>query len=106
MTDKMRKEFEMFYKEWSQNEGHSHQQIECDISSYYPNRDKYGYSDIQEFWVFWKASRTSLCVKLPEDKSLNYYDRYTVMENDGFNDCLNTVKSQLEASGVSYEPLP
>ena len=39
--------------------------IKSEIASFKPERNKYWYSDAQEFWVMWQASRATLCVKLP-----------------------------------------
>lgn len=65
--DKMREEFESFYESYMLGEGRRIEHIKNEISSFKPARGKYGYSDAQEFWVVWQASRAALCVDLPEN---------------------------------------
>ena len=75
--------------------------IKSEIASFKPERNKYGYSDAQEFWVVWQASRATPCVKLPtfENGSIRGYS----------GDCeearmvVDCVAESLEKAGVSYE---
>ena len=47
-------------------------------------------------WLSWKASRTALCVELPDNINGEYYA-------DGWNACLERVEGALEDAGVSYK---
>jgi hypothetical protein len=60
MSDNMREEFEAFYESYMLGEGRRIEYIKNEIASFRPERNKYGYSDAQEFWVVWKASRAAM----------------------------------------------
>ena len=92
--DKMREEFEAFYESYMLGEGRRIEYIKNEIASFKPERNKYGYSDAQEFWVVWKSSRAALCVELPGNLNGEYYA-------DGWNACLERVEGALEDAGVS-----
>ena len=99
--DKMREDFEAFYESYMLGEGRRIEYIKNEIASFKPERNKYGYSDAQEFWVVWQASRAALRVELPsfENGSIRGYS----------GDCeearmvVDCVAESLEKSGVSYE---
>ena len=99
--DKMREDFEAFYESYMLGEGRRIEYIKNEIASFKPERNKYGYSDAQEFWVVWQASRAALRVELPsfENGSIRGYS----------GDCeearmvVDCVAESLEKAGVSYE---
>ncbi len=92
MSEKMRKGFEAVYKVDRMSSGYEREEIiDNEISSFYPERNKYGYSDIQEAWKYWQASRQSLVVKLP------------IIENADENDYRLRLEVELDAAGVRYE---
>ena len=70
MSEKMREEFEAFYESYMLDEGRRIEYVKNEIASFKPERNKYGYSDAQEFWVVWQASRAALVVELPEKAAL------------------------------------
>lgn len=94
--EKMREEFEAWYRgHMLHNEGEHFIIIESTIDSYKEDRDKYGYSDIQEMWLSWKTSRSTLCVELPSYQCDQHY-------KNGVLDA-NKVFEALEKAGVSYK---
>lgn len=99
--EKMREEFEAFYESYMLGEDRRIEYIKSEIASFKPERNKYGYSDAQEFWVVWKASRAALCVKLPS------FDNGSLRGYGG--DCeearvvVDCVAESLEKAGVRYE---
>ena len=70
MSERMREEFEAFYESYMLDEGRRIEYVKNEIASFKPGRNKYGYSDAQEFWVVWQASRAALVVDLPEKAAL------------------------------------
>lgn len=92
--EKTRERFEAWYRgHMLHDEGEHFTTIESTINSYKQDRDKYGYSDIQEMWLAWKASSAALCVELP--RSLSYPNNNMVYLSD--------VEDRLEKAGVSYK---
>lgn len=88
--DNIREEFESFYESYMLGEGRRIEYIKNEIASFKPERNKYGYSDAQEFWVVWKASRAALCVELPENCK-------------GMALTVSELHQQLDKAGVSYK---
>ena len=88
--NKMREDFEAFYESYMLGEGRRIEYIKNEIASFKPERNKYGYSDAQEFWVVWKASRAALCVELPENCK-------------GMALTVSELHQQLDKAGVSYK---
>lgn len=88
--DKMREEFEAFYESYMLGEGRRIEYIKNEIASFKSERNKYRYSDAQEFWVVWKASRAALCVELPENCK-------------GMALTVDEFHAQLDKAGVSYK---
>ena len=72
--NKMREDFEAFYESYMLGEGRRIEHIKNEIASFKPERNKYGYSDAQEFWVVWQASRAALCVEPPSAWILAEYE--------------------------------
>ena len=88
--NKMREDFEAFYESYMLGEGRRIEYIKNEIASFKPERNKYGYSDAQEFWVVWKASRAALCVELPENCK-------------GMALTVSELHRELDRAGVSYK---
>lgn len=89
--DKMREEFEA----WAMSD-----------MGYMCVRVGGGYKDdyMNTAWLAWKASRSSLCVELPDSK--NDYQSSSYYEDGwlkGFNHCLDEVSSILDSDGVQYK---
>ncbi len=93
MSDKMRDEFEVFYEQYMIDEGRGVEHIKNELASFTPERNKYGYSDAQEFWVIWQASRAALVVDLPSMTNNGYEGFYRESE----------VKRVMRYAGVSYK---
>lgn len=77
MSEKMREAYEAFYEQYMIDEGRRVEYIKNELASFRPERSKYGYSDAQEFWVIWQASRAALVVELPRcwsDEARDYRD--------------------------------
>ena len=89
--EKMREEFEAFYESYMLGEDRRIEYIKSEIASFKPERNKYGYSDAQEFWVVWQASRATLRVELP--------GAWILAEHE----YKRQVEESLDSAGVSYE---
>lgn len=100
----LRAEFEAFYRDHMRHdECERVEVIESTIDSYNEERDRYGYSDIQELWLSWKASRESLCIHLPETECGGegyYYDDGLAR---GHNELLSVIADKLKEAGVTYK---
>ena len=94
--DKMREEFEAFYESYMLGEGRRIEYIKNEIASFKPERNKYGYSDAQEFWVVWKASRAALCVELPYSGFSEFYGDAL----HGYATAIDLVRDALIDAGV------
>ena len=95
--NKMREDFEVFYESYMLGEGRRIEYIKNEIASFKPERNKYGYSDAQEFWVVWKASRAALCVELPKAPGFSASDEPDLAYEEGIDD----MKDTLESIGVT-----
>ena len=91
--NKMREDFEAFYESYMLEEGRRIEYIKNEIASFNPERNKYRYSDAQEFWVIWKASRAAICVELPE---------FEIHPSGDFAS-IDAVIACLDSAGVSYK---
>ena len=89
--EKMQEEFEAFYESYMLGEDRRIEYIKSEIASFKPERNKYGYSDEQEFWVVWQASRATLRVELPGAWRLAEHEYK------------RQVEESLDSAGVSYE---
>lgn len=94
--DKMREEFEGFYESYMLGEGRRIEYIKNEVASFKLERNKYGYSDAQEFWVVWQASRAALCVKIPKRGEASAFGDYVVFDAD-------VVRAILDDAGVRHE---
>lgn len=94
--DKMREEFESAWKSARISERYSSEHMQVELDSFYLERNKYGYSDIQEAWFFWQASRKALVVELPASWNASYTDKTIVMD-------ASSVVEALEDAGVAYK---
>ena len=91
--DKMREDFEAFYESYMLGDGRRIEYIKNEIASFKPERNKYGYSDAQEFWVVWQASRAALVVELPG----------AIWCSLAYHEAINDVKEALDDAGVGYK---
>lgn len=96
--DKMRQEFEVWYiAHMTDDELEDMAVINAYLESYRGYKNKYEYSDIQELWLAWQASRTALCIELP--------DSWVGGEMGDDVDLMATVdiKDALNQAGVPYK---
>ena len=93
--DKMREDFEAFYESYMLGDGRRIEYIKNEIASFKPERNKYGYSDAQEFWVVWQASRAALVVELPAQWSNQCYDDEIMFSGQ--------VIDAIDSAGISYK---
>lgn len=96
--DKMREEFEV----WCCERGFTLKPAETNCGVLIDG--EYGHPRVQLAWESWKASRSALCVELPDSKddyhSSSYFEDGWLK---GFNNCLSDALDALDQAGVSYK---